>query len=174
MGVIVSARPAWREIKEARSYGETPAATANRVLAYLAIRRGPVPIDVIAMQLGVPVQATHSTWSGAVKSDADRARIWVRATDPRVRRRFTIAHELGHLLLHPEGQEFRDETFSGNPRETEANRFAAQLLMPDWMLEPLLKNSRTDAAELAVLFDVSEPAMKVRLATLLGRPVDWF
>ncbi|MFL9837570.1 XRE family transcriptional regulator [Flavobacterium sp. ST-75] len=49
---------------------------------------------------------------------------------PNDRKRFTIAHELGHLLMHNDFQfpisEYRDEKF----KEKEANEFASEFLMP--------------------------------------------
>jgi Zn-dependent peptidase ImmA (M78 family)/DNA-binding XRE family transcriptional regulator len=49
-----------------------------------------------------------------------------------MRRRFSVAHELGHLLLHP-------DPAPGSPRhEREANAFAAEFLMPADELRPLL------------------------------------
>ncbi len=65
---------------------------------------------------------------------------FVRAADPLPRRRFSAAHELGHFLLHREAMgRFRadtDETLQeadeevADQMEREANRFAAELLMP--------------------------------------------
>lgn len=68
-------------------------------------------------------------------------RVFVNASDPVPRRRFTAAHELGHFLLHRSTMagksigdskttivEVEDET--ANEMERQANRFAAELLMP--------------------------------------------
>jgi Zn-dependent peptidase ImmA (M78 family)/DNA-binding XRE family transcriptional regulator len=48
-------------------------------------------------------------------------------TDPGDRQRFTIAHELGHLLLH---SPLRDDELDADTAEKEANRFAGALLLP--------------------------------------------
>jgi hypothetical protein len=58
------------------------------------------------------------------------------------RRRFTIAHEIGHYILHPrEGLDREDSaanfTLWNDPgEETEANVFAAELLMPEFIFKP--------------------------------------
>lgn len=48
-------------------------------------------------------------------------------TDPGDRQRFTVAHELGHLLMH---SPLRDDEIDRDDAEKEANRFAAALLLP--------------------------------------------
>jgi Zn-dependent peptidase ImmA (M78 family)/DNA-binding XRE family transcriptional regulator len=56
------------------------------------------------------------------------------------RRRFDLAHELGHLVLHAE-----QEGFQGRQAEDEANRFAAAFLMPrDGMLARPLRGATLD------------------------------
>ena len=102
------------------------------------------------------------------------------------RQRFTIAHELGHALLH-EGDELHvDHGFSVNfrsPRssegtsveEVEANTFAATLLIPFTMLRRELQGGRIDiendvqVARLARRYIVSSTAMNFRLMNLLPR-----
>ncbi|WP_308101716.1 ImmA/IrrE family metallo-endopeptidase [Streptomyces sp. S07_1.15] len=101
------------------------------------------------------------------------------------RQRFTIAHELGHLLLHP-GREvvldrpvrvnLRDKTSSmaTDREEIEANAFAASLLMPAELmrseLQRLPATVRQDpdlcAARLADIFAVSTSAMGFRMINL--------
>lgn len=76
-----------------------------------------------------------------------------------------MAHELGHLLMHAEGTAFRDDTFSGNPEEAQANAFAAALLMPPALLDPW-RDRIASSSSLARLFQVSEPAMAYRLNKL--------
>lgn len=58
------------------------------------------------------------------------------------RRRFTIAHEIGHYLLHPREGLHREDTaknfilWNDAGEETEANVFAAELLMPEFLFKP--------------------------------------
>lgn len=92
-----------------------------------------------------------------------------------------MAHELGHLILH----RFDDVHISkqrdgiselGTDREEiEANRFAAELLMPESMIRKSVTNlggidpfdQDLDIIEkLADQFEVSPQAMNIRLSTL--------
>lgn len=68
---------------------------------------------------------------------------FVNAADILPRRRFTAAHELGHFVLHRESMKrFRIDTdktlleadVATDPMEAEANRFAAELLMPETVI----------------------------------------
>ena len=92
--------------------------------------------------------------------------------DPEPRRRFTIAHELAHFLLH------RDAIGDGlaesrlhrsrlqNRMEMEANRLAADILMPYEKLDAAIESARESGANLvdiAAQFGVSRSALKVRL-----------
>lgn len=72
--------------------------------------------------------------------------ISIKAETPEVgRKRFTIAHELGHFELHDAGTElmicsekdFEQWTQQSNSTETEANMFAVELLMPETIFKPL-------------------------------------
>lgn len=143
---------------------------ADDLLQHFQIIRPPVPVDTIVRRLGIPVVELDAPgWSGAADSTPEgRATIFVRRGDAPWRKRFTIAHELGHLLLHGAGRAYRDDTFRGTPEETQANEFAANLLMPFWMLEGVTPRHGRDAHRLARVFGVSEQAMDIRLGRLIG------
>ncbi len=87
------------------------------------------------------------------------------------RQRFTLAHELGHFALN-HGHAFRDtkKNFSlshYDPREVAANKFAAEILMPEVAVRILIEQRKImDVSRLAELFDVSLAAMKFRLENL--------
>jgi len=78
------------------------------------------------------------------------------------RQRFTVAHEIGHLLLGHTGKNFVLELNSKKPEEVEANQFAAELLMPLEMIKSDLQNKR-NAKDIAKLYNVSEEAVWWRL-----------
>ncbi len=92
-------------------------------------------------------------------------------SDSELRQRFTIAHELGHFVLE-HGENFRDpaHNFSLDNYqipEVEANRFAAELLMPRDALDYYVhEKNMDDIALLAKTFMVSEQAMLYRLRNL--------
>jgi len=105
--------------------------------------------------------------------------VLINSDKPRIRRRFTIAHELGHLALgHLHGGEVVvDETVRGrSPREREANAFAAGLLMPEVGVKGGWERLRHRLGKcplpinwivwLAASFGVSDQAAAYRLANL--------
>ena len=105
-----------------------------------------------------------------------RHEVWVSEHEPWERRRFSIAHEVGHYLLHagqvPAGVFCRAADLRPDPdsperlREREANRFAAELLMPEAMVAAEVDRHDPDPTVLAPLFRVSGVAMGWRLVNL--------
>ncbi len=85
------------------------------------------------------------------------------------RTRFTLAHELGHVVLGhvtDERSPKRDTTFANDdPDERYANAFAAALLMPEKFVRKLYRSAR-DIQQLAEAFGVSTAAMRFRLKNL--------
>ncbi len=87
------------------------------------------------------------------------------------RQRFTLAHELGHYILHKEKNSlFEDTTFfrggSMDSIEYTANEFAAKILMPEDRVRALIDSGIRDLVTLANKFTVSSSAMKYRLEEL--------
>jgi Zn-dependent peptidase ImmA (M78 family) len=149
---------------------------ATHVLRRLNITQPPVPIYRIALELGIEIVPDADLDVAGVVVATDRvAKITLNTSDPDTRRRFTIAHEIGHLLLHTIGPQpqfrFSDPGFGPTKKkiESEANEFAASLLMPLWLVEPLATGARRTARQLADLFEVSQKAMEVQLSKLLSR-----
>jgi Zn-dependent peptidase ImmA (M78 family) len=96
------------------------------------------------------------------------------------RKRFTIAHELGHWEMHPELNQIQACTtgdihaYRGSAYELEANAFAAALLMPDFMLTEQLKFAAPTIAtikKLANYYCMSLTASAVRLAEFSNMPI---
>jgi Zn-dependent peptidase ImmA (M78 family) len=120
--------------------------------------------------------------SGFYQNQSGREIIGVNSLHPPVRQRFTIAHELGHAVLHArEGLHldqafklrFRDATSSlaVDPEEMDANRFAAELLMPAEEVIGLLEdgldvNDDPAVRQIARHFGVSQQAMTYRIVNL--------
>lgn len=97
------------------------------------------------------------------------------------RQRFTIAHELGHFFLHLEkvgSQTIICSKGESNPLETEANNFAAELLMPREMFllellkllekyrKPLKSCKARIAQDLSDTFAVPPKAVEIRIKEL--------
>lgn len=127
-----------------------------------------------------PYSGEDSMAGMLVRHPGKKPLIGVNAEDPPQRQRFTIAHELGHFILHNDEVhvdayvQFRDRlsTTAEQVAEVEANQFAANLLMPASFLRRDISNMDVidldDAtATLAKRYDVSVAAMALRLAKLL-------
>lgn len=104
------------------------------------------------------------------------------------RQRFTLAHELGHLFLHRDYSLSYDKgimmlrnvhsSTGTDAKEIEANRFAAELLMPEEELRSDIAKlpsidfmvdsdaTRKCIKQLADKYQVSPRAMNVRITTL--------
>lgn len=87
------------------------------------------------------------------------------------RQRFTIAHEIGHRIKHGAFcDNFEDKTFfrngASNAMETEANIFAAQLLMPKNAFDTYIKTISEKVEDIARNFQVSSMAVRIRAKQL--------
>jgi Zn-dependent peptidase ImmA (M78 family) len=159
-----------REIAAARTV-----ATAFRS-AFEGAAPVPTPVDDIAESLfSLRIIEDHAmTESGTL--DPAISEVRVNATEcaaAPLRRRFTIAHEIGHLVLHAPGgtaavfcRVTDPLVIAANRIEREANRFAAELLMPEDLVRAEAARVGPDRAALADLFQVSAPAMGWRLLNL--------
>ena len=97
-------------------------------------------------------------------SDYENKKIYINSSEIGERMRFTLGHELYHIL---NGQsENRKEVEKFNKNELIANAFAAELLMPEDMVIKKIKEFGFDIQRLAVYFKVSIPAMFYRLTNL--------
>ncbi|MDJ0625752.1 MAG: ImmA/IrrE family metallo-endopeptidase [Candidatus Caenarcaniphilales bacterium] len=85
------------------------------------------------------------------------------------REAFTIAHEIGHHILH-EDIHFRTDNFNyideEIEKEQEANYFAASLLMPDCLVKKYKVDYGGDLEKISLIFGVSKQAMQIRLSNL--------
>lgn len=145
-----------------------------------------IPVDVhqIALTLGLQIfeQEMEPYISGLLVRRGSKGVIAVNSRHHINRRRFTIAHEIGHFVLDHGGLQFidaapvffRDEKSAQGTsyEEVEANSFAAELLMPEQSLQNLLRNNPIDAFDeialqiLANRFEVSTQALTIRLVNL--------
>jgi hypothetical protein len=134
----------------------------------------------LATAPGAPVLDDGQSLSGLLLPS--RGEIWVSADEARdwpTRRRFTIAHELGHWCLHREVERSlfcraatieardQDEPSAFPALEHEANVFAAAVLMPARLVRERYKSSGRDFEQLRELFAVSGAAMGRRLHAII-------
>lgn len=152
---------------------------AEELLTRLEIKGVPTPIEDVARALEIRIsRAPSADFSGLLIRKDGHALIGINSSEAPVRQRFTIAHELGHFILHPQQDAFVDFRKERNsvetkpPRERQADMFAAALLMPRKLLfrdfRRLAKGGYTDevTAILAKQYAVSEEAMRYRLINL--------
>jgi Zn-dependent peptidase ImmA (M78 family) len=150
-----------------------------------------VKLEKCVEYLGLTVSDVdlEDTISGFIGIKNNTAQIGVNSLQSDVRKRFTIAHEIGHYTLHRDTKPlfidkineanellyFRDLNSSKGElvKEREANTFAAALLMPKQLLETQIEiyykeqNRDIDLIEyLAKLFNVSTHAMSIRLTKI--------
>jgi Zn-dependent peptidase ImmA (M78 family) len=161
-------------------------ALAAALLGENGITEAPVLASQIAKAKGarIFVDSLEGDLSGFLYREEGQAVIGVNTRHSPARQNFTIAHELGHLLLHDQEQlhvdhEFRvrlrsDVSSQGTDEaEQEANFFAASLLMPRGFIERDLANKEyVDLLDddflhaLARKYGVSAQALAIRLKTL--------
>jgi len=137
------------------------------------------PVDVvgIAEALGVRVWEMHSlaeNTAGLIFRDPINGgpsgySIGINASDPYNRKRFTVAHEVAHFLLHRNKitKELKDDRMyrsglSGQAEE-QANRLAADILMPRNLIRELISSGITNPDDMASKLEVSPLAMRIRL-----------
>lgn len=145
----------------------------------------PVNIEGMIRGVGVALDKKADLTEGiageiSMLSDGDY-KISVNKNDHYYRQRFTMAHELGHFIFHREliGDGVDDNKMyrsveEGNfyntkvkkIHETEANRFAAVVLMPKELLLKSWEDGEKDIPTLAKEFQVSQSAMEIRLKNL--------
>lgn len=136
------------------------------------------PVDPVVIARNEGVRVKFVLFSGASEGvsglfDFASNEILVNNSEAGVRQTFTIAHELGHKVLHAEWAEsglyqvlWRDPSKQNKDRrEQEANAFAADLLMPKTLLDDY---RQLTTSQLARLFAVSEIAMSHRISFLYG------
>lgn len=164
--------------------------TVEELLSEHGIHQGPVPVERLAKSLGIIIKLDEvdDDLAGFLYRDKNsNAVIGANKSHHPNRLRFTIAHELGHFLLH-QGEfvhldeeptsftvDFRDHKSSKgeDDNEKETNLFAAELLMPEKFLRQELAGKRLDILDdsnvlqrLANKYRVSLQALTFRLTYL--------
>jgi len=166
-----------------KRYAKAIDARASALLRKFDLFTVPVDLQAVATHLGAKVvfDDLDDDVSGFLLREKGISTIAVNKQHHPNRRRFTLAHECGHLFLHADKGDrlwldktlfFRDGSSSTGEQfaEVEANQFAAGLLMPEELILAALDGGRRiaeiDIARLTMRFEVSERAMTVRLMSL--------
>ncbi len=161
---------------------------AEKILQDHGVRTPPVPIDKIAKSLGAELRFSplDDELSGMIYIKDGVPIIGVNSLHHPNRQRFTIAHEIAHLVLHKDlitasvhvDKDFpvlmRGTTASLGTDETEidANNFAAELLIPKYLLDQARTGKTFDIDDdrpmeaLAKKFRVSKKMLEYRITNL--------
>ncbi|MFK0074617.1 helix-turn-helix domain-containing protein [Arthrobacter woluwensis] len=106
-------------------------------------------ILVLEYDFGSPKVDGLSQWSG------DHPIIVLNSQVPTDRKRLTLAHELGHIVLH--------NGYAGDDMEQQANEFAAEFLMPEDVIKPSLRSMKpSQIIDLKRVWGVSMAALVER------------
>ncbi len=158
-----------RAINKIRAEG-----TAWKIIQeYCLDQPDPVPVKDIAMDRGV--LCLESVLTGCLGRLIRKGSRGIIRTDIRIReegrKRFAVAHELGHWFLHEHesqyfvctGEQMRD--YKGSPVEVEANLFASELLMPTFVFRGLAESAEprlSNIKNLACTFNTSLTASAMK------------
>lgn len=149
----------------------------------IAKHQGGAPVDITALanDLGLSVYDDDDLPAGtsgkicrvSTNESPSGYSILVNANESYGRKRFTVAHECAHYLLHRSkiGDGLSDDAMyrsdkMNSKEEFEANNLAADLLMPRDLIRREMEKGNNNPAELADIFQVSQPAMQVRMRYL--------
>lgn len=124
--------------------------------------------EVEDVPISIRYEEMDQSQSGSLNYESGGWIIRVNSIHNKKRQRFTLAHELGHYILHKnKTTDFRDTTFFRNEDKTSleymANDFASALLMPDEKVKECVKEGIRKISDLADKFEVSSSAMRYKV-----------
>lgn len=131
------------------------------------ITEPPVDVVKVAKNLGIEImEMTNDLWFyGMLSRYEDDFYIIVNKLMPETRKRYAIAHEIGHHQLHGhdlEHQRANDEDY----RHREADVFAEELCIPTELVRRTAADLMNNHKILARMFNVSEPLMVKKMEEL--------
>lgn len=148
---------------------------ARKLLKNVGIQYPPVSLWKIIVNLKMennfdvqPVYDFGERVSGIIVKVDDNSTVGFNKKQHWNRRRFTIAHEIGHFKMKTMCNGFSSVFDNNNPSEIEANQFAAELLIPSKFLKNDFKNSVENIKALSEKYRVSKEAMGWKIAKTPG------
>ncbi len=152
-----------------------PAAISKRAKSTLksaAIKEEPVDLERVLAYLRLhherPWHLSADVWEGLARPARGRKSFKTQERAPTARERWRLAHEIGHHVLHGDHPVPRQAQWEKNELEHEADLFAAELLMPEGLVEKAVKDleGQIDIEETARSFRVGRQEMEKRLRQL--------
>jgi hypothetical protein len=151
---------------------ELIAKRTKSVLRSAGIKEAPVDLERVLAYLRLhherPWHLSADVWEGLARPGRGRTRFKAQERAPTARERWRLAHEIGHHVLHGDQPAARQVQWEKNELEHEADLFAAELLMPEQMVEKVMKEyeGHIDIEEAARTFRVGRQEMEKRLRQL--------
>lgn len=146
---------------------------ARAIAASRGLKLVPFDVEGLASSVGLRIEylPLASDMSGFLRRQNGEWIAGINSLHHANRRRFTLAHELGHYLLHRDAGNFEDGALfrreaQFDRHESEANAFASKLLMPETEFRTLIVSRNPNIDELARHFGVSAAAAKFRAEAL--------
>ena len=148
---------------------------ARKILAESKVKSPPVDLLQILSTHGIAYEEVEDfpdTVDALIVEDGPKIYAAVNARQHPHRRRFSLAHELGHYFMHRDGMPEEPITIDNppsddlgaatkSPAEIEADLFAGELLVPLEMLKPHVQKR---IPELSKLFLVSEQVISIAIS----------
>lgn len=135
-------------------------------------RKMPYPLDIEALikkyQIKILKEDMDYDISGYIEKRGKNWMIGINKYHSKKRQRFTMAHELGHYVLHRNNIGIKHEDMvlfrnnEVNPMEVEANNFASELLIPREEFKKHIADGVTKISDLSEKFDVSISAIRYK------------
>ena len=142
---------------------------ANRLRELSGLFDGAVPVDLVDQLDRITVRYQRIPTSGLTYWDGHTWVIGINRSEPIARQRFTLFHELKHIIDHGRADRlYTAQIDDDRARQAEraADYFAGCVLMPKRLVRRSWYRGTQRASALAAEFEVSERAMEVRLSQL--------
>ncbi|MEX2219665.1 MAG: ImmA/IrrE family metallo-endopeptidase [Phycisphaerales bacterium] len=142
----------------------------------------PTNLDRLATSLGARIQYEQLHDEGSVERDSEGYLIRIKSDSPEVRKRFSIAHEIGHLIIakllcEKDSEDYKRfrrfaHVAEGLNEETLANQIAGILLLPAWFVQSRVGDaySVSTVVKLAKEANVSISTALIRIVHLSTAP----
>lgn len=142
---------------------------AQRYIKEAGIENPPVPASLITRAAGdIPIEVRQvplKAYRGAVWRLSNSWVVQLNSNDPTARQRFTLYHEIFHILAHSKATPVFKKAgcnLEGSFNEMLADHFSAACLLPDKLVKKIWPKVR-DIDRMAALFDVPRPVVWLSL-----------